>query len=154
MGKPTICTCENKDADQLRGNREADQRLCFRYKDSTFPLLLKSEISSFLLFSVLVQAGLCRTCSETTLLVFPQGSSNIVGLISSLFCFKIFMTIEGYRKSAHNLYNLLAKVGLNFKKVILGPDSHSTGYMPGPGTKNMLTYGSFICYKISVCKNL
>ena len=30
MGKPTICICENKDADQLRGNREADQRLCFR----------------------------------------------------------------------------------------------------------------------------
>ena len=29
MGKPTICICENKDADQLRGNREADQRLCF-----------------------------------------------------------------------------------------------------------------------------
>ena len=27
MGKPTICICENKDADQLRGNREADQRL-------------------------------------------------------------------------------------------------------------------------------
>ena len=38
---------ENKDADQLRGNREADQRLCFRYLDSTLPLLLKSEISSF-----------------------------------------------------------------------------------------------------------
>ena len=31
MGKPTICIGENKDADQLRGNREADQRLCFRY---------------------------------------------------------------------------------------------------------------------------
>ena len=45
MGKPTICICENKDADQLRGNREADQRLCFRYSDSTIPLLLKSEIS-------------------------------------------------------------------------------------------------------------
>ena len=29
--KPDICICENKDADQLRGNREADQRLCFRY---------------------------------------------------------------------------------------------------------------------------
>ena len=45
MGKPTICICENKDADQLRGyqlpgNREADQRLCFRYSDSTIPLLL------------------------------------------------------------------------------------------------------------------
>ena len=46
-GKPTICIGENKDTDQLRGNREADQRLCFRYSDSTFPLLLKSEISSF-----------------------------------------------------------------------------------------------------------
>ena len=44
--KPDICICENKDADQLRGNREADQRLCFRYIDSTIPLLPKSEISS------------------------------------------------------------------------------------------------------------
>ena len=35
MRKPTICICENKDADQLRGNREADQRICFRYS-STF----------------------------------------------------------------------------------------------------------------------
>ena len=47
MGKPTICICENKDADQLRGNREADQHLCFRNSDSTVPRLLKSEISSF-----------------------------------------------------------------------------------------------------------
>ena len=27
--KPALCICENKDADQLRGNREADQRLWF-----------------------------------------------------------------------------------------------------------------------------
>ena len=47
MRKPAFCICENKDADQLRGNREADQRLCFRYTDSTIPLLPKSEISSF-----------------------------------------------------------------------------------------------------------
>ena len=39
--KPAICICENKDADQLRGNREADQRLYFRYIDSTIPLLPK-----------------------------------------------------------------------------------------------------------------
>ena len=44
--KPAFCICENTDADQLRGNREADQRLCFRYKDSTIPLLSKYEISS------------------------------------------------------------------------------------------------------------
>ena len=46
MRKPAFYICENKDADQLRGNREADQRLCFRYIDSTIPLLSKSEISS------------------------------------------------------------------------------------------------------------
>ena len=35
-----------KNADQLRGNRKADQRLCFHYIDSTIPLISKSEISS------------------------------------------------------------------------------------------------------------
>ena len=46
MRKPTFCICENKDADQLRRDREADQRLCFRYIDSKIPQLSKSEISS------------------------------------------------------------------------------------------------------------
>ena len=48
--KLAFCICKNTDADQLRGNREADQRLCFRYTDSTIPLLTKSEISSFYAF--------------------------------------------------------------------------------------------------------
>ena len=43
---PDFCICENKGADQLRGNREADQRLCFRYIDSTIPLLSKYELTS------------------------------------------------------------------------------------------------------------
>ena len=47
--KPTICLCENKDADQLCSNCTADQRLCFHYTDNTIPLLLKSEISCFCL---------------------------------------------------------------------------------------------------------
>ena len=59
--KPTFCICENKDADQLRGN----QRLCFRYIDSTTPLLSKSEISSLLAYFVAVQPGSCGTWSET-----------------------------------------------------------------------------------------
>ena len=46
LRKPAFCICENKDTNQLRGNREADQRLCFRYIDSTIPLLPKSKISS------------------------------------------------------------------------------------------------------------
>ena len=72
MRKLTFCTCENKDTDQLRGNREADQRLCFRYIDRTIPLLSKSEISSLLPSSVAVQPGLCRTRSETRTLVFSR----------------------------------------------------------------------------------
>ena len=44
--KPVLGICENKDADQLRVNRAADQRLCVRGMDSTFPSLPKPEISS------------------------------------------------------------------------------------------------------------
>ena len=70
MRKPTICMGENKDADQLRGNREADQRLCFRYTDSTFPPLLIPKFSRFWVSSVTVQAGLCWTWSETQIVGF------------------------------------------------------------------------------------
>ena len=78
--KTNICTCENKDADQVCGNHEANQRLCFRYMDSKIPLLSKSEIFcsctawfvfdqvgnhnvSFLMTRLISeQAWLCRTC--------------------------------------------------------------------------------------------
>ena len=50
MRKPAFCICENKDADQLRDNCEADQCLCFRYTDTSIPLLSKSEASSHLLW--------------------------------------------------------------------------------------------------------
>ena len=52
MRKPAFCISETKDANQLRGNREADQRLCFRYSDSTIPLLPTSEfqVSSHLVW--------------------------------------------------------------------------------------------------------
>ena len=63
--KPAFCICKNKDADQLRGNREADQRLCFRYIESTIPLLLKYEISCLLPSSVAVQPHLSGTWSKT-----------------------------------------------------------------------------------------
>ena len=88
MGKPTVCIGENKDADQLRGNREADQRLCFRYSDSRIPLLLKSKISSFLLFSVLVQAvcvgpgrnpNCCFCHTHAQLLLIHKEENNLTG---------------------------------------------------------------------------
>ena len=57
--------CENKDAAQLRGNREAEQRLYFCYADSLIPLLSKSKIPRLLPSSVTAQLGLYRTWSET-----------------------------------------------------------------------------------------
>ena len=75
MRKPDFCICENKDADQLRGNREADQRLCFCYTDSTVPLLSNSEISSLQPSSVAAEPGLCWTWSEPRRLVFSQRGS-------------------------------------------------------------------------------
>ena len=41
--KTNFRICENKGADQLRSNYEADQRLCIHYTDSK----TKSEISNF-----------------------------------------------------------------------------------------------------------
>ena len=56
--------CENKDADQLRSNCAAGQRLCFRYIDTTIPVLSKSEISSILPSFVAAQPGSCRNWSK------------------------------------------------------------------------------------------
>ena len=70
MRKPTLCIGKSKDADQLRSNCEADQRLCFRYTDSTISLLLKSEISSFLHASVTVHAALFQTWSVPIIVGF------------------------------------------------------------------------------------
>ena len=63
--KPAFCICENKDADQLCSSWAADQRLCFRYIDSTIPPLSYSEISSLKPSSVVLQPRLCWTWSET-----------------------------------------------------------------------------------------
>ena len=66
MRTPLFCICENKNANQLRCNREADQRRCFRYIACTIHLLPKYKISSMNPSSVAVQPGLCRTWSETS----------------------------------------------------------------------------------------
>ena len=68
MRKQTFCICENKDADQLRGKREADQRLCFRYTDNIIPLLSKPQ---------------AIFCSCTALFVSDQvGNQNICFLVT------------------------------------------------------------------------
>ena len=75
MREPAFCICENKDADQLCGNRKADQRLCFRYTVSTIPLLPKFEISSVQPSSVVVQPGLFGPGRKPRRPVFSQRGS-------------------------------------------------------------------------------
>ena len=47
MRKPAFCICENKDADQLRSNREADQPLSFRYRILQFLYFLNPKFQAF-----------------------------------------------------------------------------------------------------------
>ena len=83
--KPAFCICENKDADQLRGNREADQRLCFRYIESKslFYLNPKFQASSHLLWlysMVYVGPGRKPEC------LFSHNEAHIAKLILMAFC--------------------------------------------------------------------
>ena len=82
MRKLDFCLCENKGADQLRSNCEADQRLCLRYTDSIDPLLLKSKILSFYSSSVAAQTGLCRPGRKLHRPIFLRSNNE---LIASLF---------------------------------------------------------------------
>ena len=76
MRKPAFCKCENKDADQLRGDLEADQRLRFQYTDSTTPPLLKYENSKPpAIFCGCTQPHLYPTWSEVQRPVFSQRGS-------------------------------------------------------------------------------
>ena len=59
LRKPDFCICENIGADQLCSKCTADQRLSFRYTDSTMTLL-----------PGLCRTGLCRTCWETQIVGF------------------------------------------------------------------------------------
>ena len=44
--KRDYCLCKNKGADQFRGNPKADQRLCFRYSESTIPHFLNQKFKA------------------------------------------------------------------------------------------------------------
>ena len=81
MGKPTICIGENKDADQLCSNCTADQRLCFRYSDSTFPLLLISKV--YISSSTYIQSFklLALFCDYTAWFVLDLVGNKIVGFV-------------------------------------------------------------------------
>ena len=64
----------------------ADQRLCFRYKDGTSPLLHISKLSSFYAASMTVQAGLCKTWSETKIGWFSHERLKVLTASHSCQC--------------------------------------------------------------------
>ena len=80
MRKHTFCICENKDADQLHGNRDADQGLHFRYTDSTLPLLHISEISRLAIF-----------CGCTARFVSDQVGNQKVGFLMTRLNYVVFV---------------------------------------------------------------
>ena len=112
MRKPVLCLYKNKSAVQLRCNYEADQHHCFGYSYCTISLLLKSEISSnctadqrlcfrftditipplhitkfssFYLFYVTVQIGLCQGWSETQKTVFISHRGSVHKVVIALW---------------------------------------------------------------------
>ena len=74
MRKPTFCICENKDADQLCGYREADQRLCSHYTDST----------NHLFFNIRNFKPLAILCSCTAWFVSDQVGNQNVSFLATL----------------------------------------------------------------------
>ena len=90
-----------------RGDRIADQRLCFRCIDSTILLISQFEISSLELSPVALLSGLWRTLSETTKICFL--AMRLIVLCSTLirsvclsemFRYKHIFLIKG-KKNIH-----------------------------------------------------
>ena len=67
MRKPSICS-----------NCTADQRLCFRYSDSSIPFFLKSEFSRFYPASEAVQTGFCQNWTVTQKVGFLTRQLKII----------------------------------------------------------------------------
>ena len=78
MRKPDFCPSENKGADQLHSNCEADQRLCFRYMDSTIPLLIKPKFQASSLLPRLYRPVCVRPGWKPRRLVFSRLGSFFI----------------------------------------------------------------------------
>ena len=78
MGKPTICICEDKDADQLRGNPAAKLISAFVLATQIVQFLLyltpKFQASSLLL--CLYRPVCVGPVRKPHFFVFPRGGSN------------------------------------------------------------------------------
>ena len=87
MRKPTFCICENKDADQ-------DQRLRFRYTDSTMPLLPKyKNIKRLASFSTLFSSGsFCQVNRVTDEALIAE-----TAVWPNFFLMNVFFALRGFK---------------------------------------------------------
>ena len=97
MGKPTICIGENKGADQLRGNREADQRLCFRFA------VTAKLISAFVFATRIVQ------------FLFYSNPKFQASTCSSFLCLYRSVCVDPVRKPHFWFFHEVAHLNLCFK---------------------------------------
>ena len=154
--KPALCICENKDADHLRGDGEADHGLCFRYTDSKIPLLPKSEISSLSPFSMAVQPGLCGTRSKPRRPDFSQrGSNNLMVSLSALqksICglkTETFTCTPGQEISIIKVfYGRVPPIDINFCNQYRSPIPSNTNCVGDP---TAVSYVSNLCDKKQNC---
>ena len=77
MGKQIFRIWDNKGADQLRSDCEADQRHCFRYADNTIALLS--------MHLAIVCACVARFVSD------PFGNHIVCFLMTRLICYHTFL---------------------------------------------------------------
>ena len=89
MGKLTICICENKDADQLQGNPEADQRLCFATWIVHFLLFLNPKFQAYSLLLRLYSLVYVRPGQKPKLFVFSCKGSNFLTKLKVMSWFHV-----------------------------------------------------------------
>ena len=65
MRKPVYAICEQQRRRSTCASAQSDQRLCCSLPDSIIPLLAIAEGSRLELVSMVAQAGLCLTWSQT-----------------------------------------------------------------------------------------
>ena len=118
MRKPAFCICQNKNADQLRDDREADQRLCFCYTDSKIPLLPKSEIQDSNHLLCLYSPVCVGPGRKPRRPVFSQRGSYNLTLESS------FLILVGWRALDFDI-STVSSSGIFSLKYPLGPKNDS-----------------------------
>ena len=158
MRKPDFCLCENKGADQLCSNCEADQRLCFRYTDSTiFFFFLKLKFQSSRLFLKLYRPVCVRPGGKPQSPIFSRRGSKYNGVYTVFTSLNLWSdtnkatqpqkNARGWKfriKKVEGLYSGFALGG----KSVLSDRLHSDSIKSILPPRDTLYLSSHVCTKI------